>query len=166
MNSKSREATVAKKRPPIGDYDVGFGKPPLHTRFQSGASGNPRGRPKGSKNLKSIARKVMNTKVPVRENGKVRLISKAEALVMTVFNRGLAGNDACARTSLNLIELGLADTDASTPSPESFALQTQDDLAVLGDLMKRYGGKTQRAPASPSNLKKPRARRTAKEKKS
>lgn len=156
---------MAKKRSPIGDYDIGFGKPPVHTRFQAGASGNPRGRPKGSKNLKSIARKVMNTKVPVRENGKVRMISKAEALVMTVFNRGLAGNDACARTSLNLIELGLADAEASGVSPESLALHSQDDLTVLGDLMKRYGAKGQRATVSQSKPKKPRARRPAKEKK-
>jgi hypothetical protein len=154
---------MAKKPSPIGDYDVGFGKPPVHTRFQAGASGNPRGRPKGSKNLKSIARKVMNTKVPVRENGKVRMISKAEALVMTVFNRGLAGNDACARTSLNLIELGLADAEAAGVSPESLALHTQDDLTVLGDLLKRYGGKGQRATTSKSKPKKPRARRPAKE---
>jgi hypothetical protein len=155
---------MAKKSIPIGDYDIGFGKPPVHTRFQAGLSGNPSGRPKGSKNLKSLARKVMNTKVPIRENGKVRMISKAEALVMTVFNRGLGGNDACARTSLNLIQLALADTDTGSASPESLALQSQDDLTVLGDLMKRYGGKAQRASTSKSKPKKPRARRPAKEK--
>jgi hypothetical protein len=56
---------VAKKLPK-GDYDVGYGKPPPHTQFQKGVSGNPRGRPKGSKNLKTLARKVMNTKVTLR----------------------------------------------------------------------------------------------------
>jgi hypothetical protein len=35
------------------DYDVGHAKPPKHTRFQPGQSGNPRGRPKGTKNLKT-----------------------------------------------------------------------------------------------------------------
>jgi hypothetical protein len=31
-------------------YDVGYGKPPVATRFKPGKSGNPEGRPKGSKN--------------------------------------------------------------------------------------------------------------------
>ena len=31
-------------------YEVGYGKPPKHSRFRPGKSGNPKGRPKGSKN--------------------------------------------------------------------------------------------------------------------
>jgi stress response protein YsnF len=34
----------------LTDYDVGYGKPPKHSRFKKGKSGNPAGRPKGSKN--------------------------------------------------------------------------------------------------------------------
>ena len=33
------------------DYEVGYKKPPIHTRFKPGVSGNPKGRPKGTKNL-------------------------------------------------------------------------------------------------------------------
>jgi len=36
------------------DYEVGYGQPPHHTRFKKGQSGNPRGRPCGSNNLKTL----------------------------------------------------------------------------------------------------------------
>jgi hypothetical protein len=38
------------KRPRAQAYEVGHGKPPVHSRFKTGKSGNPRGRPKGSRN--------------------------------------------------------------------------------------------------------------------
>ena len=40
----------APRQPPAAGYDVGYGKPPKATRFQPGTSGNPRGRPRGSRN--------------------------------------------------------------------------------------------------------------------
>jgi hypothetical protein len=36
------------------DYAVGYRRPPLHSRFQPGVSGNPPGRPKGAANLKTL----------------------------------------------------------------------------------------------------------------
>ena len=46
----------------IGPHAVGFGKPPMHTRFKPGQSGNPRGRPKHSRNLKTIIQEVLTPK--------------------------------------------------------------------------------------------------------
>jgi hypothetical protein len=42
------------------DYPVGYGKPPPHSRFVKGQSGNPRGRPPGAKNMKTLLTKAMN----------------------------------------------------------------------------------------------------------
>lgn len=42
----------------VHDYKVGPGKPPKHTRFKPGQSGNPKGRPKGSQNVKTVLNKV------------------------------------------------------------------------------------------------------------
>ena len=52
-----------------GDYEVVYGKPPRHTRFKKGQSGNPRGRPSGSKNLTTLLGEVLNELVVVAESG-------------------------------------------------------------------------------------------------
>jgi hypothetical protein len=44
------------RRPPRPGYEVGYGKPPDATRFQPGRSGNPKGRPKGSRNKPKLPR--------------------------------------------------------------------------------------------------------------
>ena len=58
-------------------YTVGKGKPPEHTRFQKGQSGNPTGRRKGSKNVATLLEQVLNERVVVTENGKRKTHYKA-----------------------------------------------------------------------------------------
>ena len=58
------------------DYEVGYGKPPRHTRFKKGQSGNPRGRPSGSKNLKTLLNEALNERVVVTEEGGRRNTSR------------------------------------------------------------------------------------------
>jgi hypothetical protein len=62
-------------------YDVGYGKPPLHTRFRKGQSGNPKGRGKGTKNFATIFVKAMSQPVTINENGKRKKISKLAAAI-------------------------------------------------------------------------------------
>lgn len=47
-DDRARKALAV--RPAPSGYDVGYGKPPVATRFVRGKSGNPKGRPKGSSN--------------------------------------------------------------------------------------------------------------------
>src|SRR6266581_1429571 len=58
------------------DYEVGYGKPPRHSRFVKGQSGNPRGRPPGAKNLVTLLNKALNELVIVTEDGGRRKITK------------------------------------------------------------------------------------------
>jgi hypothetical protein len=70
-----------------GDYEVGYGKPPRHTRFAKGQSGNPRGRPCGAKNFTTLLQEALDEPVTVTENGGRRKVSKRQAIVTQLVNR-------------------------------------------------------------------------------
>src|SRR6202035_5937958 len=70
-----------------GDYEVGYGKPPRHTRFVKGQSGNPRGRPSGTKNFTTLLNEALNETVIVTENGGRRKVSKRQAILTQLVNR-------------------------------------------------------------------------------
>lgn len=61
------------------DYKVGYSRPPRNSRFEPGQSGNPRGRPPGSKNLSSLLSKALDEPVIVVENNRRRKIAKRQA---------------------------------------------------------------------------------------
>src|SRR5947209_8440923 len=73
--------------PPTNEYRVGFGKPPEHTRFRRGSSGNPRGRPRGAKNLATLLTKALDEVVTVTEHGRRHKITKREAMITQLVNR-------------------------------------------------------------------------------
>ncbi|WP_425052792.1 DUF5681 domain-containing protein [Psychromarinibacter sp. S121] len=74
------------------DYEVGYGKPPKHSRFKKGQSGNPRGRPKGAKGFKASLKRELATKVTVRDGNREMKISKAEAAAKRLMANALKGN--------------------------------------------------------------------------
>src|SRR4029077_4994713 len=69
------------------DYEVGYGKPPRHTPFELGRSGNPQGRPGGSKNLLTLLNDALKEPVIVVENGRRRKIPKRQAIITQLVNR-------------------------------------------------------------------------------
>ncbi|VWX58351.1 DUF5681 domain-containing protein [Sphingorhabdus sp. 109] len=81
----------------------GYGKPPTPMRFRKGQSGNPKGRPRNRH--KSVPYdSVLGQMVTIREDGGERRITAAEAFLLKLTQKGLAGDSAAARDSLNAIE--------------------------------------------------------------
>lgn len=84
-----------RRKPPkqrSRDYEVGKGRPPLSTRWKPGQSGNPKGRPKGSKNLATIFNDALKQTLQIQENGKTRKITAREGIVRRLVNEALKGN--------------------------------------------------------------------------
>src|SRR5947207_14693390 len=71
---------------------VGYGSPPLHSRFKPGQSGNPSGRAKGSENLKTLFNRILDEEISLRDGADVKKVSKAEALMRGVVVGALKGD--------------------------------------------------------------------------
>ena len=86
---------------------VGRGRPPTATQFKKGQSGNPRGRPRGRR--RDIPYDLLlGQMVTIREDGRERRVTAAEAFLLQLTKRGLAGDSASARASLAAIEAARA----------------------------------------------------------
>jgi Family of unknown function (DUF5681) len=91
---------VLKKK----EYAVGYGKPPQATRFKAGQSGNPSGRPKGTRNLATDLHEELNEKITVREGTATRSISKQRAVVKSLMNAALKGDTRATAQITALID--------------------------------------------------------------
>lgn len=85
-------------------YEVGYRRPPVHSRFKPGTSGNPKGRAKGSQNLKTLFHKILKEEVSLREGSEIRKVSKAEALMRGLVIGALKGDSRSLGTLFRLAE--------------------------------------------------------------
>lgn len=99
--------------------EVGYKRPPVHSRFRPGCSGNPKGRPKGAKDLRTDLREVLQEPITVTEGGRKVRMPKQRALVKTVVAKSLKGDSRSITTLLNLMfrALGFADTAGEVEQP-------------------------------------------------
>lgn len=81
-----------RSKRPRANYEIGKGKPPKSTQWKRGQSGNPKGRPKGTKNLLTIFHEALEQKLQIEEKGRTRTITAREGIVRRVVNQALKGD--------------------------------------------------------------------------
>jgi uncharacterized protein DUF5681 len=117
------------------DYQVGYRKPPEHTRFRKGRSGNPRGRPARSKNLATIVAKALDEPVVVSDNGRRRRITKREAIITQLVNRSAQADLKAMQLLLGMLNQIERRGEHEPPEPTGFA---EADLQIIEELKTRF----------------------------
>ena len=110
---------------------VGYGRPPKHTRFKPGQSGNPKGKAKGLRNVATDVQQALNAVVRVNADGKPRKMSAQKAVVLRTVEKALKGDSRAAAQVLELMQR--YNNDAP---PARKAATSADDQALL-DAMKK-----------------------------
>jgi Family of unknown function (DUF5681) len=116
-----------------GPYEVGYGKPPQSGQFTKGKSGNPKGRPKGSRNLATIV--LRESRQPVRLSGPqgTRTVTKLQATVMQLGNKAAQGELRATREFLPLVQRA-EETLSSISAPQ---MVHELDQRVMSSLRRR-----------------------------
>ena len=114
---------MAKKRKMARGAQKG-GNPPKHTQFRKGTSGNPRGRPKGSKNLATYIMEAARAQASATVGGRTRRISNLQATTVQLANQAAGGNQVAMGRFLDWIDE--VETRAASVKPSQFPLSAPD----------------------------------------
>jgi hypothetical protein len=120
------------------DRSVGYCKPPFHTQFKPGQTGNPAGRPKGVRNLKSDVQRTLATPVKVKEGGRIRKKSTQESALMVLREKALSGDSRALDRFLELA--GRFNNDVAE---NEFQELIADDQAILDAYVAEVTGSKQ-----------------------
>jgi Family of unknown function (DUF5681) len=115
-------------------YVIGYGRPPVHTRFKPGHRGRG-GRPKRQRNLRTVLEQTLDQRITIREGNRTRQVTKRDAIILKLVNDAVSGN---AKAMTNLIALMRSQDMMGQPEEEA-ELQplTADDETIIADLLRR-----------------------------
>jgi len=87
----------------MGDYKIGYGKPPKHSQFQKGVCPNPHGRGKRrGLEVDEIMNEVLHTRIAFRENGRMKKASRLELAIRRLAAEAAKGDAVSAASLLKL----------------------------------------------------------------
>ena len=110
------------------DYQVGPGRPPLHTRFKKGRSGNPGGRSK--KSLPALLAAALDETVYVTLDGERRRITKRQAVVHQLVDKSATADLRATKMLFDMIKDAEHKAGVAPPPPEPRRLDAADKAVV------------------------------------
>lgn len=114
------------------DYEVGYGKPPKHSRFKPGESGNPKGKPRGRRSHKETVRAIFDERIPVQTPKGLKKMTKLEALVHTNMSQALRGDRRASDLVFKIArEFGLHEEVADALDQTNAHILAEEDEAIL-----------------------------------
>ncbi len=116
-----------------GDYIVGHGRPPEEHRFPKGRSGNLKGRPKGTKNLKTDLVEELSERIAITENGRTKKVSKQRLMIKSLTAKAIKGDARAASIVINLVAQSVGLDPGSDKAPDLSA----EDAAILDEFVRR-----------------------------
>ena len=118
----------------MDDESAGYKKPPKAGQFKPGQSGNPKGRPKGSRNLKTDLNNLMKKRITIREGGKARSTSALEAVLLSLFGSATRGDVRASTTLINTVMKLNPDTKDDSESSNI----SESDEELIKDFFRRH----------------------------
>lgn len=144
---------------PENDETVGYGRPPIATRFQKGKSGNPKGRPKGRKSVGTIFREALFRKIDVREGERVRTITKIEAAIEVIMNKSLRGDLRAFAKMMDIAAIfGFLELPPSERTSSEIEAGAASAIEIVEQRLARIGARMEAAEevdAAPGRNSKP-----------
>lgn len=116
------------------NYAIGYGRPPKHTQFKKGQSGNPKGRKKASKGLMTIVREAMLQKVSVRTAQGEKRMTRAEATFAKMLEKSFAGDARALAIVLGMYRDAVPDEPPS--SIDTFDCPTESDEKIIAEFLR------------------------------
>lgn len=112
---------------------IGFGNPPDATKYKKGQSGNPNGRPRGSKNTYTLLDEIVNEKVTIQKNGRTFKITKKQAALFQLSNQAATGHLKAIQTLIPL--MSEADRQKEERTKITGVIR-QDDAKIIEQFIK------------------------------
>jgi hypothetical protein len=131
-----------KKSDPPPDHEtpkVGYRSPPKAHRFRKGRSGNPRGRKAGEENMIAIFKRLATRRVKVNDNGRIRLLPLAEAIILRNFKAALQKSSNAMANMFRLAEEADEFKDWNNPKVVGLPIfmpgkMSEEDFMVESDI--------------------------------